>query len=215
MSEIIVLKGPALVRMRPHLFFSRQDAEGVHAMILDLLCYSIQEHQLGLADNINITKHGDGSYSLMDNGAGLPIEPEGDIDGWQQLFCGFFPVCKEGEYVFGIGNDRTRALEAKHGRDYLRTSAFSHFAACSASIFFEVETYHGYHYKLRFEKGILIGDVSKSTSSYAGTCLHFLPDKEIFGGNIDFDFSKISHFAEEQMLANPGLTIIATEEDPS
>lgn len=214
-DRIIKLSGPDRIRKRPHIIFSRQDAEGVHAMILVLLIYSIQEHQLGLADHVSLTRLRDGSYIIEDNGSGLPIEPEDDINGWQELFYGEFPPRKEGKYVFSIGTDRERKLKAIKGDNFIHSPWYAHFAACAASSFMDVETFHaGYFYRLHFEKGHLIGEVSKTENADGrGMSIHFLPDEEVFE-DLNLDLGRVKALAEKQMFANPGLTITVTEVIP-
>lgn len=209
-------KGPDRIRKRPQIIFFRANYEGAIVLLLNLIDWSVQECLLGEATHVQVTKLEDGSFTISDDGAGLPIEGNDDFaGGWQEMFCGVYPQ-KEGEYIFSVGSERQHKLRATTGDDRFFVDQLTLFTACASCEFFGVQTYRdGFEFKLLFHRGVLEGDVSKKENRTGrGTKLCFKLDPEVFGNAVEFNFSEVVQYVAEQMAKYPGLIITVAEEIP-
>ena len=216
-SVIVPLRGPDRVRKRPAVLFGSNDAAGCKTMILELIDYFVQEFQLGCTDRILITKCRDGSYIIEDNGSGILIEtiPNTDLPGWEETFCGEFSKrysSDKGTYDFSLGSSREEQLRSSLKCDkYI--SSYSIFAGTAASRYLDATVIRdGYEYTLHFQKGFPDKPVNKRIYSgeKSGTCLHFLPDEEVFS-SITLDFTDVFDYAAEQAALNPGLEFVVKD----
>ena len=73
-EDIVHLKGPDQVRLRPAVIFGSDGIEGCEHSFFEILSNSIDEAREGHGNKIVITQYSDGSLEVQDFGRGIPVE---------------------------------------------------------------------------------------------------------------------------------------------
>lgn len=81
-ATIQVISAAEAIWMRPGLYLGDTMASGLHLLILELIDNAILRANAGLAREVRVTLHADGSATFADDGPG---SPERLISEW--LFC--------------------------------------------------------------------------------------------------------------------------------
>ncbi len=61
------------IRLRPIQFIGDMTARGLHLLILELIDNAIQQANAGLAREVRVTLHNDGSATVSDDEPGIPL----------------------------------------------------------------------------------------------------------------------------------------------
>ncbi len=206
-SDLVSLKGPDQVRLRPSVIFGSDSVDGCRHSVFEIISNSIDEAREGYGKLITIKLHADKSVTVSDNGRGIPIDfnKAEEKYNWELAFCTLYAG---GKYNNNSGENYSYAL----GLNGLGLCA-TQFAA----EYMEVESCNGtWKYSLRFEKGFNVTDdergfkKSKADGS-TGTTIHWKPDLEVFT-DIDIGTEYLVDMLRRQAIVNGGVEFLLISE---
>lgn len=73
-SQIQVLEGLEPVRKRPGMYIGSTDSRGLHECLREIVDNSVDESFAGVAKNVWVYIHKDGSATIRDDGRGIPVD---------------------------------------------------------------------------------------------------------------------------------------------
>jgi DNA gyrase subunit B len=203
-EQIQVLEGLEPVRKRPGMYIGSTGPRGLHHLVYEVVDNSVDEALAGHCDHIEIVLRADGSALISDNGRGIPtdIHPRTGKSALETVLTVLHAGGK-----FGSGGYKVSG--GLHGVGISVVNALSEWV--------NVTVYRdGKEFNQRFEKGLSKGELQtkkqSGKSSKKGTTICFKPDKTIFSGGIEFEYSLLSSRLRELAYLNGGVEIVFRDE---
>ena len=199
-EQIKVLEDIEAVRTRPGMYVGSTGQPGLMHLIEEVVDNSIDEALGGYCTEIRVTIHPDNRVTVIDNGRGMPvgIHKETGINAVELVMTTLHAGGK-------FDNKSYRVSGGLHG------VGVSVVNALSEHLTVEVRR-DGKLYRQEFCRGVKLGELKVvGEAKKTGTTITFLPDGEIFG-EIQYNFSKLSHRLKELSYLNGGLLIILENE---
>ena len=194
-SDIQVLEGLEAVRRRPGMYVGSTDIRGLHHLVFEVVDNSIDEAMAGECDRIEIAINPDLSITVVDNGRGIPVGIQPDV---QKSALEVVHTVLHAGGKFGSGS--YKVASGLHG---VGVSAVN---ALSERLEVEVRREGGIH-RQRYERGEPVTPVEIiGKSKETGTKTTFLADATIFE-KIDFKFQTLAQRFREMAFLTKGLTI--------
>jgi DNA gyrase subunit B len=199
-EQIQVLEGLEGVRKRPAMYIGSTGPDGLHHLLYEVVDNSVDEALAGRCDEIDVVLHKDGSATVIDDGAGIPVDPVPKIGK---------PAV---EVVLG-----TLHAGGKFGGGGYKISGGLHGVGVSVvnalSEWLEVEVWRdGKIYKQRFARGKKATPLQQvGTTRKTGTRVTFKADPEVMTAT-EFDAEVIAGRLEDIAYLNKGLTIRLRDE---
>jgi topoisomerase-4 subunit B len=171
-SSIEVLEGLEPVRKRPGMYIGGTDERALHHLVAEVLDNSMDEAVAGHANRIEVELHEDNSFTVRDNGRGIPIDPHPkfpDKSALEVILC----------TLHAGGKFSGKAYQTSGGLHGVGASVVN---ALSDSMVVQVAR-NKVLYEQRFSRGIPLGPIEKigAAPNRRGTTVTFHPDAEIFG----------------------------------
>ncbi len=201
-SAIQVLEGLEAVRRRPGMYIGGTDAKAVHHMVYEVVDNSVDEAMAGFCDHIEIVIHPDESVSVIDNGRGIPVDIQ------PQLNMPAVTVVLTKLHAGGkFGGGGYKVSGGLHGVGVSAVNALSEWL--------EVRVRRsGQLYFQRFERGIPVTDleiVGTAPAGETGTTITFLRDSTIFEV-LEYRYETLLQRFREMAFLNRGLKITFQDE---
>ena len=204
-DSISSLKGADRVRLRPSVIFGSDGLDGCEHSFFEILSNSIDEAREGFGNRIEVRRYGDGSYSVKDQGRGIPLdfnEKEGRFN-WELVYCELYAGGKydnlSGEnYEFSLGLNGLGACATQYASEYFDVSVQR----------------DGFRYELHFEKGADVGGLKKQPvrGGQTGSFQKWRPDREVFT-ETDIPAAYFLDTLKRQAIVNPGVEFVFFDEE--
>ena len=194
-SSIEVLSGLDPVRKRPGMY---TDTTRPNHLAQEVIDNSVDEALAGHADRIEVTLHGDGSMTVLDNGRGMPtdIHPEHGMSGVELILTQLHAGGK-------FSNDNYQFSGGLHGVGVSVVNALSQVV--------EVTIWRGGQVqRIGFKDGYKAIDlqvIDTCGKKRTGTSVRFLPDPKYFDSS-KFSVARLKHLLRAKAVLCPGLKII-------
>lgn len=203
-DQIQILEGLEAVRKRPGMYIGSTSSRGLHHLVYEIVDNSVDEALAGYCSEISVTIHEDNSVTVLDDGRGIPvgINAKAGIPAVEVVFT----ILHAGGKFGGGGYKVSGGL---HGVGASVVNALSEYL--------EVEIYNqGKIYKQRYERGHVCYKLEVAGNcdpKLTGTCVTFLPDKEIFEETV-FDFDTLKQRLREMAFLTKNIKIRLIDERP-
>ncbi len=198
-SQIQVLEGLEAVRKRPSMYIGSTSSRGLHHLVYEIVCNSIDEALAGRCDKIEITLEKDNSVVVEDNGSGIPVgkHPKLGISTVEVVHTILHAGGKFGGGAYTVSG-------GLHGVGASVVNALSEF------LIVEVKR-NGNVYRQRYERGKAVTGLEVvGKTEETGTKTIFKPDPLIFE-EIIFDYEYMVSKYREMAFLNKGVKIIVAD----
>ncbi len=199
-SQIQVLEGLEAVRRRPSMYIGSTDTLGLHHLVYEVVDNSVDEALAGYCTDIDVTIHGDGSVTVIDNGRGIPVDihPQYNRPALEIVMTMLHAGGKFDHESYSVSG-------GLHGVGVSVVNALSEWL--------EIEVARdGKVYWQRYEHGNVVSGLEvRGKSSHTGTTVHFKPDSAIFE-DTEYNFDTLSSRLRELAFLNSGLKISIKDE---
>ncbi|HEU4798817.1 MAG TPA: ATP-binding protein, partial [bacterium] len=194
-EQIQVLEGLEGVRRRPAMYIGSTGPDGLHHLLFEVVDNSVDEALAGRCDEIDIILHKDGSASVIDDGAGIPVDPIPKI-GKPAVEVVLTTLHSGGKF----GGGGYKISGGLHGVGVSVVNALSEWL--------EVEVWRdGKAWKQRFARGKKTGSLQEIGSTRkTGTRVTFKPDPDVMTA-LAFEVEAVSKRFDDIAYLNKGLII--------
>ena len=168
-TSIKVLGGIDAVRKRPAMYIGNTTAKGLHQLVEEVVCNSVDEAVAGFCENISVKINADQSLTVIDDGRGIPV------DIHEETNKSALEVVMTTLHAGGKFEHKSYKISGGlHGVGVSVVNALS--------VWMEVEVKRdGHVYFQRYERGTVKSDVEvRGVTKKRGTKVVFKPDAEIF-----------------------------------
>ncbi|HLT62114.1 MAG TPA: DNA topoisomerase IV subunit B [Microlunatus sp.] len=214
--HLLVLEGLEAVRKRPAMYIGSTDTRGLMHCVWEIIDNAVDEALAGSGDEISVTLGQDGSISVADHGAGIPvdIEPRTGLSGVEVVFTKLHAGGKfgAGSYnatggLHGVGASVVNALSSRLDVEVDRNSA-----TWGMSFRRGVPgTFDGPGPNAKFTPGGGLKKLRKAKRGVTGTRITYWPDRSIFLKDAQLSIEELHARARQTSFLVPGLALIVTD----
>lgn len=199
-TSIKVLGGIEAVRKRPAMYIGDTTSRGLHHLVEEVVCNSVDEAVAGFCENITVKINADKSLTVVDDGRGIPVDMHKETN--KSALEVVMTMLHAG------GKFEHKSYKVSGGLHGVGVSVVN-----ALSEWLEVEVRRdGHMYFQRYEKGEVKSPVEvRGVTKKRGTKVVFKPDTEIFE-ETTFCFETIAKRLREYAFLNKGLKVTLTDE---
>ncbi|MEK6558615.1 MAG: DNA topoisomerase (ATP-hydrolyzing) subunit B [Planctomycetota bacterium] len=199
-TSIKVLGGIEAVRKRPAMYIGDTTSRGLHHLVEEVVCNSVDEAVAGFCENITVKINADKSLTVVDDGRGIPVDMHKETN--KSALEVVMTMLHAG------GKFEHKSYKVSGGLHGVGVSVVN-----ALSEWLEVEVRRdGHMYFQRYEKGEVKSPVeARGVTKKRGTKVVFKPDTEIFE-ETTFCFETIAKRLREYAFLNKGLKVTLTDE---
>ena len=201
-QHIKVLEGLQAVRKRPGMYIGSTGPRGLHHLVYEVVDNSIDEALAGRCSKIVATINADGSVTVTDDGAGIPVKP--------------IPGNKDRRPAVEVVLTTLHAGGKFEGKGYtvsggLHGVGVSVVNALSEKLIVEISR-EGYEWRQTYERGKATSKLQRGKAAKkTGTAVTFWPDPEIFE-DLDFKTDILAQRLKELAYLTKGVAIVLRDE---
>ncbi len=202
-KDITVLEGLEPVRLRPGMYIGTTGPRGLHHLVYEVVDNAVDEALAGRNDMVDVTIHPDNSITVVDEGAGIPVDMI-EEQGLPALTVVLTKLHAGGKF----GGDGYKVSGGLHGVGVSVVNALSEWLIA------EVRR-DGMLYRQEFARGVPQGDMETVGQAEGhGTTIRFLPDREIFE-ETEFSASTLAQHLRETAFLTRAFRIVLRDERPA
>ena len=195
-SDIEILKGIEPVQKRPGMY---TDTSNPNHLLQEVIDNCVDESIAGFCSNIEIKINSDGSYTVSDDGRGMPVDihPEYKKSGVEVIMTNLHSGAK-------FSNKNYKFSGGLHG------VGVSVVSALSESLKIDIQRSGDINkYQISFKNGVVskkLKGISKCPKSSHGTSITFKPNSKYFD-NENIDMTRLHKLTEAKSILKPGLRL--------
>jgi DNA gyrase subunit B len=202
-DSIKVLGGMEAVRKRPAMYIGSTGDLGLHHLVYEVVDNSVDEALAGFATKIEVTIHIDNSITVIDDGRGIPVD-DMVIDGEKVSAAQVVMTT-----LHAGGKFDSSTYKVSGGLHGVGVSCVN---ALSEELDLEIWR-DGATWQQTYSKGEPTSTMKKAgATKKRGTKVHFLPDRSIFTGTVEYNYDTLAQRLRELAFLNKGLLITLTDE---
>ncbi|MGB8751460.1 MAG: DNA gyrase subunit B, partial [Candidatus Sulfotelmatobacter sp.] len=202
-DSIKVLGGMEAVRKRPAMYIGSTGDLGLHHLVYEVVDNSVDEALAGFATKIEVTIHIDNSITVIDDGRGIPVD-DMVIDGEKVSAAQVVMTT-----LHAGGKFDSSTYKVSGGLHVVGVSCVN---ALSEELDLEIWR-DGGTWQQTYSKGEPTSKMAKAgATKKRGTKVHFLPDRTIFTGTVEYNYDTLAQRLRELAFLNKGLLITLTDE---
>jgi DNA gyrase subunit B len=202
-DSIKVLGGMEAVRKRPAMYIGSTGDLGLHHLVYEVVDNSVDEALAGFATKIEVAIHIDNSITVTDDGRGIPVD-DMDIDGEKVSAAQVVMTT-----LHAGGKFDSSTYKVSGGLHGVGVSCVN---ALSEELDLEIWR-DGATWQQTYSKGEPTSKMKKTgATKKRGTKVHFLPDRSIFTGTVEYNYDTLAQRLRELAFLNKGLLITLTDE---
>jgi topoisomerase-4 subunit B len=195
-SDIEILKGIEPVQKRPGMY---TDTSTPNHLLQEVIDNCVDESIAGFCNNIDITVNKDGSFTVKDDGRGMPVDihPEYKKSGVEVIMTNLHSGAK-------FSNKNYKYSGGLHGVGVSVVSALSETLTVNVERADDPDVY-----EIVFKNGQIskkLTKVSKTQKKSHGTTITFKPNSTYFD-NDAIDMNRLHKLLEAKSILKPGLKI--------
>ena len=195
-SDIEILKGIEPVQKRPGMY---TDTSTPNHLLQEVIDNCVDESIAGFCNNIDISVNKDGSFTVKDDGRGMPVDihPEYKKSGVEVIMTNLHSGAK-------FSNKNYKYSGGLHGVGVSVVSALSETLTVNVERADDPDVY-----EIAFKNGLIskkLTKVSKTQKKSHGTTITFKPNSTYFDSDA-IDMNRLHKLLEAKSILKPGLKI--------